>query len=244
MHQPYTTNTLTHFVGRADPLDHEGNYGKLSLLLSSSRVSHWPHTDEGERTGYTIDLSKSLHIGQLIVPTVTCFADIPEESLGIHVQKYGCFGLGFKREFLIRAGARPVTYVPMFSNEWLYAINGRYLLEDIAAIHLGFRNHFKARIAGDGKPVMRTMKKVPETEDEILRALKSLLEKEFLAYLKPFNSELPSDHPENFYREREWRKFAYLRFKPTDVERIWVAAGYAGRIVVNFPALASAVTEL
>ena len=36
----------------------------------------------------------------------------------------------------------------------------------------------------------------------------------FLAYIKPFNSELADNDPNNFYSEREWRKFGNLLFQP------------------------------
>ena len=45
----------------------------------------------------------------------------------------------------------------------------------------------------------------PSTEDEAVHLMASTFELQFLAYLKPFNSDLPHDHRDNYYAEREWR---------------------------------------
>ena len=42
----------------------------------------------------------------------------------------------------------------------------------------------------------------------------SLIERELQAFLKFWNVDLPEDHPENFYMEREWRKFGNLPLAP------------------------------
>lgn len=244
MHSPYTANTFAHFVGRAHPHDHDANFETLGKVLTSRCVSYGPPVAGGSKTSYTIDPKKPLHTEELIVPTVTCYADIPEASFGIHVKKYGFFGVGFDRNFIIKAGARPVTYVPMFANEWMHAINGRYLLEDIAATYLGFREFCEERLGEKRGAVTRTMKTKPVGEANVLHAIKSLLEKDFLAYLKPFNSELPVGDPNNFYMEREWRKYGYLDFTEDDVARVWVADGYGKQVAERFPALAGKLTEL
>jgi len=177
-------------------------------------------------------------------PTVTCFADIPEKSLPIHLEKYGLFGIGFRRDFLIRQGARPVTYVPMFSNEWMHAIGGRYMLEDIAAIHQGFDHYFVEKNAETGKPMSRQIREVPRTEEQVLRAVKTVFELYFLVFLKPFNSELPADHIDNYYMEREWRKYGYLKFNLAEIAHVWVARGSRHAIESGYPDLSDRITEI
>lgn len=53
---------------------------------------------------------------------------------------------------------------------------------------------------------------------------------QFLAFIKPFNSELPDHDPNNFYLEREWRRFGNLRFQPSEVSSILVASNYVHRL--------------
>lgn len=243
MHQPYTSDTLVHFVGWGRPADHAANFDTLSKVLASRRVSHPPHTDDGDRTAYTVDTSQPLRSEKLLVPTVTCFADIPPGSLGIHVSKYGSFGLGFRRQFLIAAGARPVTYVPVSSTDWQNAHSGGYFLKDLNATYIGFKKYYDDRIDDAGKPVSRAMGKVPTTDNEVLRALKSVLEKGILAYIKPFDAEVPVVGATSFYMEREWRKFGYLRFDLSDLVVVWVAAGYKHQVASLYPALANQIVE-
>ena len=66
------------------------------------RLSHAPQS---------LDLSKPISTDNLVKYQVVCFCDIPEHDLEIHVNKYGKFGLSFRKEFLIGLGASPVFYV-------------------------------------------------------------------------------------------------------------------------------------
>jgi len=108
----YVSNELFHFVGRKQPTDDQTNYKILREILRKQCVSHYPHKNGWGSISYTVDLEKSLFSEELIVPTVTCYADIPEKSLDTHIKKYGKFGLSFSKELLINYGARPVMYIP------------------------------------------------------------------------------------------------------------------------------------
>lgn len=157
-------------------------------------------------------------------PTITCFADIPDGSLGVHVNKYGHFGLAFDRSLLIRSGARPVLYVPTAADESFFSSpnNGRYMLDDIEAIYRGLDRYLEERFPDEQAPV-RTMRQPPKGEREVLFAVQALIEKYFLAYIKPFDSELLVHEPENYYMEREWRKYGNLVFTEADIRRVWVS---------------------
>ena len=61
----------------------------------------------------TIDPDRGLVDGEPIAQTVTCFCDIPFDSLGIHTKKYGLFGVGVDRATVAEWGGRPVIYVPV-----------------------------------------------------------------------------------------------------------------------------------
>lgn len=75
---------------------------------------------------------------ELIVPTVTCFCDIPFEHLGTHLERYGLFGLSFDRNFLARHGARAVSYVPVHRDD-RFSPYGHTLLRDIEQVYRAFR---------------------------------------------------------------------------------------------------------
>lgn len=247
MDTPYTSSHLCHFVGWHTPDDDEHNWNTLCSILDDKCVSHPPHVKGYGTIGYTLDLTKPLFSEELIVPTVTCFGDIPEDSLGWHVSKYGHFGLTFHRAFLIHWAARPVTYVPMASDDWQGGLNGMNLLRDLEATYKGFVEYRRGKITtgngGTGKKAGRRMGQKPLTEEHVLGALDSLLGKDFLAYIKPFDSGLPPEDRRSFYMEREWRKFGNLCFEFEDVVQVWVASGYGARTCERFPLLSAKVKE-
>jgi Putative abortive phage resistance protein AbiGi, antitoxin len=237
MYQPYTADTLVHFVGRARPSDDEDNFRLLKLILNAGQVSYAPHTPDQNRAGYEVNLLKSLRTGDLLVPTVTCFADIPHSSLGIHTTKYGRFGIGFRRRFLMEQGARPVTYLPWFSDHArMHSVHsGPQLAEDVEAIYKGFRKYMDTR-----KSIStRTLRRVPETEQEVLAAAQAMVELHFLSYVKVFDADLSPDHPDSFYMEREWRKFGYLKFAPAQVACVWLEPSFHARFKAEAPRFTS-----
>jgi hypothetical protein len=63
----------------------------------------------------------------------------------------------------------------------------------------------KTRVAGS--PAVSAQGAVDEASGLIVR--------DMMAFLKFFDVDLPDEHPENFYLEREWRKFANLGLAPS-----------------------------
>jgi len=243
MKAAYTSNELFHLVGRRHPHDDQANYELLSKILTSGCVSHSPHENNWGNVSHTIDWNKSLVNGELLVPTVTCYADIPFGSLNIHVRKYGKFGLSFPREFLIQYGARPVMYVPLSYDDWNSG-GGATLLNDLEVVYKGFYDLVLSKASPIGDTFSRKQRKKPGNEVEAIKAMGSIFAKEFLAFIKPFISHLEQNHPDNFYLEREWRKYANLKFTPDDVSKIVVAKGYLSRLKQEYPHYRSKIKEI
>jgi hypothetical protein len=242
MKQPYTSRELFHFVGRAAPEDDERNCETLLKVLRSRCISFPPHDIAGRGPRrVTFRPGASLLDEQLIAPDITCFADIPAGSLGPHVSRYGRFGLSFARSELMKWGARPVAYVPTFKEDW-DGIFGKTMLRNLDATYAGFRAHFDARVDKDAR--MRRMGKVPKDERELLVALSSALTMDLLAYLKPFNADLPDDHRDNFYMEREWRLIGQWPFEVEDIQHLHAAPAYRTKIEAEFPALRERIVEV
>ena len=84
----YVSDELFHFVGRANSRDDEQNYALLIRVLKAGCISHPPHEVGWGQTAVTADLTKSLLSGELFVPQVTCYCDIPQEHLDVHIAKY------------------------------------------------------------------------------------------------------------------------------------------------------------
>ena len=239
---PYTSTELFHFVGRRDPSDDESNYQTLLKVLDSSCVSHPPHDPNMGHHQVAFNWDRSIFSEELIIPSITCFCDIPFSALEIHTKKYGQFGVAFPREVLIKNGARPVIYLPLQpsdpNNGW-GTIHCEALLLDLEQIWRGFREHIVNPVAANSWS--RSMGKKPASAKEAALAIDDVFTQQFLAYIKAFNSELADDDPNNFYLEREWRKFGNLRFQPRDVASVVVSPNYVERLKSERPIYANKV---
>lgn len=240
---PYTSDNLFHLVGFKHPGDHINNYETLNKILNDKCVSYSCKVKGWGETSYVINWNKSLLDEGLIFPKMTCYADIPFSSLDIHVKKYGKFGVSFKREYLIKFGARPVMYVPLSDNHWGSPF-GEKLLLNIEAIYKGFHEH----VAVKNEPLIekkgRFIGDSPQNEIQAIDQIDKIVAKDFLAFIKPFNSHLDSTHPDNFYMEREWRKLGNLVFNPDDVVKIIVAKGFESQLAKAFPHYKSKIIEI
>ncbi len=242
MSRPYTSRELFHLVGRSHPADHEANYQTLLKILDSGCVSHPPHDPNSYMHRVACNLEGNIFSEELIVPSVTCFCDIPYDALGIHIQKYGAFGLSFPREFLIRYGARPVIYFPMQPsdpNRGWGTIFCEMLLTDLEQIWRGFREQLVDPIGANSWS--RSLGEKPKTQNDAIKAMDDAFTQQFLAFIKPFNSELPDNDPNNFYLEREWRRFANLRFQPSDFSHILSERTYVDRLKSERPMYANKI---
>jgi hypothetical protein len=111
--QRYVSDELSHFVGKA--LKEEDQYDLLvKKILKSGWLTYGPKHDPSLPRECGLDFSKPISKDEAIAYQVVCFCDIPVADIAIHTEKYSKFGLAFKKEFLIDAGACPVFYV---SNE-------------------------------------------------------------------------------------------------------------------------------
>ena len=110
--QRYVSRELSHFVGnKANGQTEEDQYDILvNKILKTGLLTYPPHDPTKPRSA-SLDLSKPISTDSLVKYQVVCFCDIPEHDLAIHVNKYGKFGLSFRKEFLIALGASPVFYV-------------------------------------------------------------------------------------------------------------------------------------
>ncbi len=243
MDNPYASSELFHFVGRSNPTNDAKNYEILSSVLTGGCVSHPPHENSWGKERYTSDVDGDLLTESLIMPDVTCYADIPLNSLGIHLKKYGKFGVSFPRNLLAKYGARPVTYIPLRRDDWASPY-GVTMLRDVEAIFKGYKKHLRQSLRPVNESKKRTLKSEPKSADEAIEAVCDVFEKDFLAFLKPFNSHLRENDPDNYYMEREWRKFGNLKFEVNDVSRVVVGRDFVERLLRDFPQFSDRVVEV
>ena len=177
--------------------------------------------------------------GELVVPTVTCFCDIPFDQLAIHVAKYGRFGVSFDKRLLVRYGARPVLYVPTSPDDCGSPF-GATLLREIEVVFKAFQRIMVKDLPEQSASV-RSLGAELTTQEDVVRALDSVFEKDFLAFIKPFDSTLAKSDARNFYVEREWRKFGNLCFEAANIKRVVVERSYVDRAKQDLPDLAEVI---
>lgn len=224
-------DVLYHFVGWGCPHDHDSNFETLCTILNSMRVGRYPDDDPAAGIRLVIQAGGPLEKGELIQQSITCFCDIPFEQLKIHAAKYGRFGVGVSRRMLCTFGARPVSYVPRPSSRpdaW-----GHTLARDLRSLIAGVQDHLHPS-GSWSKNSIRAVGASLDCKEDVLELLESVLNKELLAFLKFFDSDLPSDHPENYYMEREWRKFLPMPLEQS-LEQVVVPPEFASQFIGRFP---------
>lgn len=217
--------TLYHFVGWGSAEDDEKNFDTLCKVLTSKQVGR----PSSAGTRLEIDPTRRPQKGELIKQSVTCYCDIPRNELKIHLSKYGRFGVGLDRSQLSRWGARPVAYVP-FMSKYPGGTAGSFLLRDLDALLKGMHAFPLGGPAEKERTVGVPLRSRAEVDDR----LESTFYKDFLAFLKFFDGDLPVDHPEYYYAEREWRKFDVVDLELT-LREIVVPAAYERALVSRFP---------
>ncbi|WP_448483086.1 abortive infection system antitoxin AbiGi family protein [Pseudoxanthomonas mexicana] len=142
--------------------------------------------------------------GEPAEQSVVCMCDIPRSSLSFHARRYGRFGVGVSRSVVAQWGTRPVIYIPVSRRvlgNWgtRFSQNVQTVLDGLEHF---FPNSPQTRTRTAGAPAADAQDAVDEAS--------GLIERDFRAFLKFWDVDLPDDHPENFYLEREWRKFGDL----------------------------------
>lgn len=228
--QRYVSSDLTHFVGRNRKTLKE-QYPVLEKILREGRL-RTPRHGKPSRAPYVleIDPSERLSGNEAYRPSVVCFCDIPTGDLGLHMWKYGRFGLAFTKDFLLDEGATPVMYVPSTGRPALlpWSRYGRRRVSSNAVAYDQFWSQYlKVRQAG--------LEKSAGNLSEPIRRVSEFLDYHLLSHLKFFDPLASDWDMENYYMEREWRISRDLRFRLRDVRRVILPESYSRRFRRDFP---------
>lgn len=229
MSDSYTSKILYHLVGRRHPLDDDKNLATLRDILASMEIRTNKVAEYSGGKTLSIDPNRGCVDGEPISQTVSCFCDIPFDSLALHISKYGRFGVGVARSTVSEWGGRPVIYIPNVSRNW--TVRNNTFCERVLTARRGLRTFFPdtrlkiTHIAGAD----------PESPIDAVDLAENELD-EMLAFVKMFEVDLPRDDPKNYYMEREWRKFGNLPLD-TSLREIIAPADFVEALRNEFPRL-------
>ena len=236
----HSTEELFHFVGFRDPNNREKNYKILGDILRERQLKRkWP--GDPRAVSLQFDPRESLKSGELMVSNVICFCDIRREDLEIHTSKYGEFGLSFFRGHLIRFGARPVMYIPCDFEDYL-SHYGRTLINDILAVYESSNEVVLKELPE--REHSRALGHRIQDRNDAMEAMAGVYEKDFMAFVKAYDTTLSERALQNFFMEREWRRFGALDFEPQQVVSVVVAPGYLAQAKNDFPEYEDRIYEL
>ncbi|MGQ4582482.1 abortive infection system antitoxin AbiGi family protein [Lysobacter sp. F60174L2] len=203
--QNFVSNTLYHLVGRGRPEADHDNFETLCAILRSMEL----RTCEvaGARGGARIsrDPDRPIIDGEPAEQSVVCFCDIPRDQLWFHARRYGKFGLGLRRSVVAQWGARPVIYIPV--SDRAHGNWGKRFGNNVKTVLSGLDSFFPSSLSPKTRVVGSPAVDAQDAADEAAH----LIARDLQAFLKFWNVDLPDGHPENFYMEREWRKFGNLQ---------------------------------
>jgi hypothetical protein len=249
--QSYVSDELTHFIGRALPTDE----ARFQLFLQIIEEG-WLRASHREQLGPGVvsqgDGRKKLSSNEAVISTTLCFCDIPAKQLAIHIGKYGPFGIAFSKALLVRRGASPVFYIASNAANAEIAVGSPMTLgerfdqlyRDLAEVSAAFDAYVwerepesPTRIPGLRITFGRSSNNTPPGQQALgkLHALESDLNKFVFSHIKFFTAELPHEHEENYYMEREWRKRDGLAFSANEVAGLYDARWLPTRILNGAP---------
>ena len=226
--QRYVSDELTHFVGRCLPTDEI----RYDLFLSIIRQG-WLRESHRETLGIGFtgnsDSGKPLCGNEAIKTTAVCLCDIPVDTLGVHMKKYGPFGIALPKRFLVPQGATPVHYVALDAKNRDVGIGPLTVgarLDKLRTELQDFVNDLGTYVEQhEGPPPFLTKLSPPGTPPGHklmgqMAAIQNELEFRVFGQIKCFKSSLAEDDLNNFYMEREWRVPTGVGFRLEEVVRL------------------------
>lgn len=246
----YTSNLLCHFVGRSKPDDNERFNLLLNIIKGRKLIANIREPERLKSTfegNYQCE-----HVGEVFGQCdCVCFCDIPNSALSIHTAKYSKFGLGFDKAFIASQGAHPVMYIPknypivergdgsaegksstpripeMYYPYLLRLSTNLLPLMEIGYIGVDLQKQEKNLISiGLGKHLdllndtVRTAFFGGKYHPLVYNILQGVGNQ--FAYVKLYDVNLPDDHPDNYYMEREWRSLENISFTLNDIKAIYL----------------------
>ena len=172
-------------------------------------------TNAATLDSFAIDRGKGVVQMEVMQHPRVCFTDIPIELLAEHGQRYGKYGVGFRRETIIDWGGLPAWYLPNYWGDKTLKVAGPILVNGLhaamdAAEHLRvLAVEFEAK----GVPFTLTYKHGPTIKaEQLVDEMQQVAHLIFmvLSFIKEMSPQSAEDH--SYLFEREWRLVAGFGF--------------------------------
>lgn len=209
--------TLFHFTGKNEQSENAIDT-ILSILKDGFRAGYCPEVLEDIKN--QININENPHIA--FIPMI-CFCDIRLSQIKNHVENYGNYGIGLKKDFTNHQRLNPVHYINFTSGLHdtlgFILVCSKMVINEDAIIGI-FKDIQQGHVISSNstRPI-----NIPETIDPIFKALQDLrlgivklsaMQKPVRGYYLNKDSILKSNQYEsksvNFYNEREWRHIPEL----------------------------------
>jgi len=183
------------------------------------------------------DSDESAVRGQIVY-----FCDIPLSGLELHMKKYGCFGIAFRKPFLVTRGANPAFYVVKDS-----ILPGDQVLPtgsgSVEASQHVTRAEIMDRIHAEASSLYAKNCEVTLREScdpgFAITCLESITSPPAVSNGARVRQAIrlirAGRFSEQFLHEREWRVYGDVLFAVRDVARIILPAAYADHFRGRFP---------
>jgi len=165
-------------------------------------------TNAAKLDGFQIDRGRGVEIMEIMQHPRTSFTDIPFDRMAMHGQRYGRYGVGFKRETIIDWGGLPVWYLPNYWSDVTLKIAGGLFVNSLhAAMHAA--DHFRVvtqELAKQNISVTVNYAHGPTVGSEQLVKEMEQVKNAVYTVLSFIKEMSPSDVENHSYLlEREWR---------------------------------------
>jgi hypothetical protein len=236
----YVSDELFHFVGRHKE-DDDARYALLKHIVGTGLLTGCFDSDgKATKRGPFNELTP-FHSHDKTLPEnhpwlsedltkidAVCLCDIPEGSLGGHMNRYSHFGLSFDKSFVISKGGNPVNYVCFDSLDWVdvFANTEAGATSPCETLETRFKELYVQfmnlkRIITGKEPKKIDFKHFDRNDlGQVWLLFRSRFEDYVLNYLKPFRNPTEQNAWNNFYMEREWRVPGYFEFASDDIKQI------------------------
>lgn len=232
----YVSDELTHFAGKGRR--QEEQFQTLLQILKTGRLLPGGKESSGQEMWATIG-GERLCTNEMFTPQVVCFCDIPLSGLGIHMEKYGGFGIAFRKRWLVGRGANPVFYLAAGDSP-LEALDGEAPIlraEEFGRCIdrcYGLLHEFADFLE---EPPTQVPEEAEQLHDGFHHLVHFFLQYRIFSYLKCFDPMLSEADIDNFYMEREWRVFGPVAFELQDVAHVIVPNAFREQVAKEIPEL-------